>query len=292
MKDISKLIMLVVAALAGAFALFMGNDPTQLFGNDDDNNNTYVEPKDNPKPKPKPKPNPQNDLPKGNLNYIPTQALGDEIIEHQYFTVSYSSKQQNPEWVAYELTNKRLSNSEEERRNFKDDPNTESDADSDVYSETGYDRGHLAPAHDMAFNETAMEECFYMTNISPQEPDFNRGIWKSLETKVRNWAETEKRLYIVTGPILRKKVSSRDRMVEGGPTVPSKFYKIIVDYEGSERKAIAFVLENKASKKSLTEYAVSIDEVEEMTGLDFFPDLSAKEEKALEATFDVDLWNF
>lgn len=289
MKDISKLIMLLVAALAGAFALFMGNDPTGLFDDENNNNNnTYVEPKDKPKPKPKP----QNDLPKGNLNYIPTQAIGDEQINHTYFSVSYSSKHQNPEWVAYELTNKRLSNSAEERRSFKDDPETESDAKSDVYSETGYDRGHLAPAHDMAFNETAMEECFYMTNISPQDPDFNRGIWKSLETKVRHWAETEKRLYIVTGPILRKKVSSRDRMVEGGPTVPSKFYKIILDYEGSERKAIAFVLENKASKKSLTTYAVSIDEVEELTGLDFFPDLSAKEEKALEATFDVDLWEF
>lgn len=286
MKDISKLVMLLVAALAGAFALFMGNDPVGFL--EDDNNNTYIKPKD----KPKPKPSPQNDLPKGSLNYIPTQILGDELIEHQYFTVSYSSKQQNPEWVAYELIGKRLRNSDEERSNFKDDPTTDSDADSDVYNETGYDRGHLAPAHDMAFDETAMEECFYMTNISPQEPDFNRGIWKSLETKVRNWAEAEKRLYIVTGPILRKKVSSRDRMVDGGPTVPNKFYKIILDYEGADKKAIAFILENKGSKKSLTEFATTIDKVEELTGLDFFPDLNAKEEKALEGSFDTDLWEF
>src|SRR5450759_1124712 len=92
----------------------------------------------------------------------------------------------------------------EERGNFKMDQlvTTISSKSSD-YTKSGYDRGHLCPAADMGFNPVAMEESFFMSNISPQVPDFNRGLWKELEMTVRKWAIKEHKLYVVTGPVFK-----------------------------------------------------------------------------------------
>ena len=176
------------------------------------------------------------------------------------------------------------------RKNFKSDPNIDSEASSSEYRNSGYDRGHLVPAHDMNFNETAMSESFYMTNVSPQVPDFNRGIWKSLEGKVRKWAKKEKRLYVITGPLLKKTVEDAERISPTGPTIPRGFFKIVVDYEGGEKKGIAFMFKNKDIDQPLEQFVTTIDLVERYTNLDFFPNLTAEEERTIESVSDISLW--
>lgn len=273
MKDLRKLLPVLMAALAGIIALVVGNNP--LAG------------PDNPVVSPVPI---EDDLPKGQLAYLPTRVKGDQLIHHQYYTLSYSSKHQNPEWVAYELQGARLEREhQEERGSFHDDPKA-NDPSSSIYSHSGYDRGHLAPAYDMNFNERAMRESFYMSNVTPQVPDFNRGIWKSLESQVRNWAKKERRLYVVAGPLLRERVSKNNRLKGTGPTIPRGFFKIVVDYEGREKKGIAFMFKNKDIDQPLENFVTSIDRVEAYTGIDFFPELTTKEQKQIEAKADITRW--
>jgi endonuclease G len=140
----------------------------------------------------------------------------------------------------------------------------------------------------MTFSEQAMSETFYLSNMSPQVPAFNRGIWKSLETLVREWAAKEDSIYIVTGDILSNSLGSigKDRV-----TVPSRFYKVIYDLTG-EKKMIAFILPNEKSIKPLSSYVVTVDFVESQTGLDFFPCLPDSLENRLESNSDISKWSF
>lgn len=289
----SKIILLAVAGLSGVFILILGNNPFASGGDstrEEPKNSTYTSSiKDD---------NKQDivrviddNLPEGTLNYIPTQQLGDQLVNYRYYTISYSNTHKNAEWVAYELLGARLDLSvREERQSFRSDPHVKSEASNSDYSNSGYDRGHLVPAHDMDFSEQAMTESFYMTNVSPQVPDFNRGIWKSLEGKIRKWAKKERRLYVITGPLLKKTIERADRISSTGPTIPRGFFKIVMDYEGEEKKAIAFMFKNKAIDQPLERFVTTIDLVEKYTNLDFFPDLTDEEESALEGTSDFSLW--
>lgn len=231
------------------------------------------------------------DVPPSTLSYLPSQVVGDRLIHHQYYSLSYSSRHQNPEWVAYQLLGQRLEQRRQvERSSFREDPKVPQAPSSEVYTKTGYDRGHMVPAHDMAFSRAAMEESFFMSNVCPQDPDFNRGIWKRLEEQVRNWAATERRLYVIVGPLLRERVPRSARLGNDGPSIPRGFFKVILDYDGSDKKGIAFMFDNKGSDAPLGDYVTSIDRVEAYTGLDFFPNLSPKEEKRLEGYANLDHW--
>jgi endonuclease G len=223
---------------------------------------------------------------------LPTQSLGDILIQHDFYAISYVSKQKNPEWVAYEVQSELLEGADVERSgSFKADPKNPAAPKSSDYTNSGYDRGHMASAEDMSFDEKAMEQSFFMSNISPQEPNFNRGIWKSLESRVRKWAKKDKRLYVVTGPILPKRITTTTKKI-GEVVIPTYYYKVILDYDLPERKGIAFIFENKESKDPLTKFAVPIAEVEKRTGINFFPTLSAAEQQALETKIDLKLWDF
>lgn len=225
-------------------------------------------------------------------NFLPTQVLSNKIVEHKYYTLAYSSKNKNPEWAIYELTSSRVAKDVAERRsNFIPNPLLpEGTANNVEFNNSGYDRGHLVPAEDMNFSETAMAETFYVTNISPQDPDFNRGIWKKLENNVRKWATENKKIIVVTGPILRKRLDNKYTIGEG-IEIPRGFYKIILDYSDPERKAIAFLLPNEKSDKPLSSFACTVRKVEDLTGINFFPGFSAKESEALENRFDINKWN-
>ena len=130
----------------------------------------------------------------------------------------------------------------------------------------------------------AMEETFLMSNISPQLPVFNRGIWKSLEKQVRDWGEKE-RIYIVTGPVFK---DNKGKIGRTGVTVPGFFYKVV--YAPGARQMIAFVLPNTQEKRQLRDYAVTVDSVERLTNIDFFPQLSDTLENRLEAAVNYDSW--
>jgi endonuclease G len=162
-------------------------------------------------------------------------------------------------------------------------------ADNSDYAGSGYDKGHLAPAGDMGWSATSMKESFYYSNMSPQVPSFNRGVWKRVEELVRAWANEYKSVYIVTGPVLTNGLPTigHDKV-----SVPKYFYKVILEYNASGTKGIGFVIPNAASQESLQRYAVSIDSVEKITGIDFFPLLPDKQEKAIESNLNVNEWTW
>ena len=215
----------------------------------------------------------------------------DTIVDRVGYALGYSEKYEQPLWVAYKLTATEVRSKAARRsEDFRSDPAIPSgSAAPEDYKNSGYDRGHLAPAADMSFSVQAMSESFYMSNMSPQTAGFNRGIWKDLESKVRDYALYNREIYVVTGPIFTNKepVLTIGRNKAG---VPEKYYKVLLDCSGSKPKAIGFILDNRGSNLPLSAFAVTVDEVEEMTGLDFFSNLDDKSEDALESRCDFQEW--
>lgn len=202
--------------------------------------------------------------------YLPTSTTR-QIVKHQYYTLSYHEKFEQAEWVAYELKKEYLKGANYKRPYFIEDPKvTTRSADWRNYKKSGYDKGHLCPAGDMEFDQNAYNDTFYTSNISPQDHNFNSGIWNRLEQKTRYWAEKYNDIYVVTGGILK---DSDKTIGTEKVTVPKYFYKIILTKTGKEHKAIAFLIPNEDSKKSLYDFVVPIETLEKMTGIDFFPNL-------------------
>jgi endonuclease G, mitochondrial len=202
--------------------------------------------------------------------YLPTSTT-KQIVKHQYFTLSYNEKFEQAEWVAYELKQEYLKNNDFKRPYFIEDPKVSTgSADWRNYKNSGYDKGHLCPAGDMEFNEDAYNDTFYTSNISPQQHNFNSGIWNRLEQKTRYCAEKYNDIYVVTGGILK---DSDKKIGTEKVAVPKYFYKIILAKSGKDHKAIAFLVPNEDSNKSLYEFVVPIETLEKMTGIDFFPNL-------------------
>ncbi|SRX74855.1 DNA/RNA non-specific endonuclease [Aequorivita antarctica] len=229
---------------------------------------------------------------RGNSNefddsFLPASTTG-AIVKHNFFTLSYSEKDEQAEWVAYELAKSDLSKNEFERPYFIEDKSVKTkSADWRNYKNSGYDRGHQCPAGDRRISFEAYNETFLTSNISPQDHSFNAGIWNRLEQKVRFWAEKYDGVYVVTGGVLKGNMKT---IGDENVSVPNEFYKIVVDVSNGNYKAIAFVIPNKPSSDSFYEYAISIDEVEAKTGIDFFPKLPDSIENSMENTIDLKAW--
>lgn len=219
-------------------------------------------------------------------DYLPFPAK--DLIRHTYYSLSYNENYEQANWVYYTLTDSMVLNGTEERSNsFKmDGLVTTGSAKSSDYTKTGYDRGHLCPAADMGFNLKAMQESFLMTNISPQKPDFNRGIWKELETEVRKWAKKEHKIIVVTGPVFK---DTKGTIGKEEVLVPGYFFKIIYDAT-DEPKIIAFLLPNEKSDRPITDFSVTTDEAEKLTGFDFFSQLPDSLETKIEAKVELAGW--
>jgi endonuclease G, mitochondrial len=226
------------------------------------------------------------------IYFYPTSTT-KKIIAHKYYVLSYSVKDKQAEWVAYMMTRQHVLDGKIERtNNFRPDPlikKHKASAQLEDYKGSGHDRGHIAPAGDMKFDSIAMSESFFLSNMSPQLPDFNRGIWQRVEQQVRNWAQEYDSLYIATAGTLKY---SQGTIGKSKVTVPKYFYKVILDYKKTEKKAIAFLLANEKGTKRLREYTVSIDSVEKITGIDFFPVLPDSIENRLESRIDTTLWKW
>jgi endonuclease G len=219
---------------------------------------------------------------------LPTSTTG-QIVRHTYYTLSYSEKDEQPEWVYYTLTAEMLKGKQKRTNDFRQDTLiTSISAQPLDYKHSGYDLGHLCPAQDMKLNKTSMSESFLMSNMSPQKPSFNRGIWKKLEAKVRKWAITEGRIYVVTGGIL---TSNKGKIGLDGVSIPKYFYKVVYDPKG-QGKMIALLLPNEKGRNPLQTYVVSVDSVESLTGIDFFPELPDTLENLLERNKDLSGWSF
>lgn len=219
----------------------------------------------------------------------PAYSQKDQIIEHEYYTLKYNERNEQADWVAYKLTGENLEQAKYKRKdNFKPDPDVKSEsAHPNDYKGSGYDRGHLAPAADFTWTEDGLDETFYMSNMSPQVPGFNRGIWKKLEAEVRSWATENNVVYVVTGPVY---VEKSDKIGKNKVAVPDKYYKVVLELDGTEKKGIAFILDNEKSSMPLSEFAMSIDDAERILGMDFFPAMPDNLENEIEKSYSFSAW--
>ncbi|MBT8230910.1 MAG: DNA/RNA non-specific endonuclease [Bacteroidia bacterium] len=227
------------------------------------------------------------------IDYLPSGHRND-VVHHNYYSLGYNENHEQADWVAYRLTKESIQAPNVKReRNYRPDYSVKSrSAFHRDYTNSGYTRGHLAPAGDMAFNTDAMKESFFMSNMSPQIRSFNNGVWKELEETVRDWAYDNEEVYVITGPIFFGRPAKR--IGENKVAVPDAFYKAILDITTPSQKSIAFIIPHEKSEKHLREYAVSIDKLEEHLGFDIFPDLylSKNEEMQLESAFNIREWRF
>ncbi len=193
-----------------------------------------------------------------------------QLVEHTGFSLGYNERYEQASWVAYPLVREQVSGQGARDRFFNPDPKvkTGSALFSD-YTRSGYDRGHLAPAADFKHSYEQMRETFYMSNISPQDREFNAGIWNDLEKLVRAWAYRYEKIYVVTGPVLKPGLKTIGKVNK--VAVPEQFYKVVLYAEPPHIKGIAFLLRNEPASMPLSKAVVSIDSVESLTGIDFFP---------------------
>lgn len=219
--------------------------------------------------------------------YLPTSTTG-QIVHHEGYSLSYSERHEQAEWVAYELKKSHLARSQFERPYFEIDKAVKTGAaDWRNYKNSGYDRGHLCPAGDKNYSKAAHDETFLTSNISPQDRAFNAGIWNALEQRIRRWASKYDGVYVVTGGILKGNLKT---IGTEKVAVPNQFYKIVYDFDNE--KMIAFLMPNKDSKEPLHSFVVSVDSIESLTGIDFFPELEDVLEDRLEANTDYKGWRF
>lgn len=227
---------------------------------------------------------------KNEFNYLPSSTT-NQIISHSNFVLSYSEKHEQAEWVAYQLKKEELKyNSNFKRPYFIDDPKVKTgSAKWYNYKNSGYDKGHLCPAGSRKFSIEAFNETFYTSNISPQNHDFNSGIWNTLEQKERYWANKYNDLYVFTGGVLTDNLK---RIGKENVSVPNYFYKIMFNNTNGKNKMIAFLVPHENSNNPLYKFVVSVDKIEKMTGIDFFPSLDDKIENELEKQSDYKDWIF
>ncbi len=224
-----------------------------------------------------------------NEGYLPSSTTG-VVVHHQYYSLSYSEKDEQAEWVAYELKKSHLSRTKFKRPYFEIDKSIPTKAAHwRNYKKSGYDKGHLCPAGDRRFSKKAHDETFLTSNISPQSHAFNSGVWNKLEQKVRYWANKYDGVYVVTGGVLSGKAKT---IGTEKVTVPNYFYKVLLDNDGGRIKMIAFLVPHQDNNKPLYEYVVSVDQIEKLTGIDFFPQLEDTLENRLEARKDYKEWSF
>lgn len=219
--------------------------------------------------------------------YLPIASTNKEIIRHKAFILSYQEDYELASWVLHYLSPDAASGTADRSNTFMEDPLVETgSAVTQDYARSGYDRGHLCPAGDFKNDQDLQNETFYMSNMSPQAPDFNRGIWSDLELRVRHWAETRGGLIVVTGPILKEGlpvIGKRNQIA-----VPESFYKIV--YDPQTNQAIAFLMPNEGSVELVKSFAVSIDKIEKLTGINFFAQLPDAVEQKIEASVHLDDW--
>lgn len=233
----------------------------------------------------------------------PSHTQDHQRRDYKNYSICYRESYEQAEWSAYCLTEEELVKNAGRSDDFRPDPQIKTGSASLAdYKGSGYDRGHLSPAADFAFDKDAMSETFYMSNMSPQAGSFNRGIWKDLESEVRNWAKKFGRVYVISGPVLEKPASEYESIGANKVSIPQYYYKVLMaplykdeadraTPEDSEKiTAIGFILPNKKCTDSFYNYAVSVDEVEKRTGLNFFEGLDDNLENKIEEVFDEHLW--
>ena len=209
----------------------------------------------------------------------------DIVLDRDGYSLGYSFKYKNPLWVSYVISEGSVAVDVDRSDEFYGDPEIPEKyrVQPEDYSNTGYDRGHLAPSAAIDFSRVANQQTFAMSNVAFQDPKLNRQAWGSLEKTVRGWTKTKGKLYVITGPLFDEKPKRINDVA-----VPSRFYKII--YAIAQNQAIGFIFPNEDIKAAqLWSYAMSVKDVEKETDYKFFPKLGRRARK-LKSETTVSWW--
>lgn len=236
-----------------------------------------------------------NETPEGGKNIsssmeIPvSRAEKKQTVKKRFaYTVSYNHETRQPNWVAWVLTASHCTG-DVQRMAFEDDDDMPlpKGCKSDYYN-SGFDKGHMCPAGDNKWSVKAMQDCFLMTNMCPQNHGLNAGVWNSIEQQCRSWAKKYGKVYIVCGPVFLNK--QHRKLGKNKVVVPDAFFKVVLRV-GKEPQALGFICRNQSQKgKKKNDFLNSVDEVERITGYDFFSELPDDIEKRVEAKADLSQW--
>lgn len=211
---------------------------------------------------------------------------GAQQVAYGGVAVWFDSAHHVPACVTYELTESELEGTSARTNEFAPDTHVKGCPLPQAYAQTGLHRGHMAPAGDMVWSETAMHQSFLMTNVCPQHRSLNEGGWARLEEKCREWVRRDSALIIATGPVLE---AGLDTMASG-VVVPKRYYKVVLAHCVSPMRAVAFIYNNGPCNGPLSRYAVSVDEVERLTGIDFFAALPPDVQQRMESACNLQVW--
>lgn len=217
---------------------------------------------------------------------------GEQILHRTAMTISWNKETRTPNWVAYLLKDADMDGNLGREPEFYQDFEIAKEVRVSTYdySHSGYDRGHMAPAGDFNGDKKAKKETFYMTNICPQNHKLNGDSWNTLEKQCRDWAYQEGGIYSVVGPIY---TSANPKTIGTHKVaVPDKFFRCILSLKKGKEKAVGFIYENTGTRQRISRAACSVDEVEQLTGYDFFTALPDKLEKKLEANYNLKDWGY
>lgn len=211
------------------------------------------------------------------------------IVDYTGFTVSFNATQHIPNYVAWELTGEEVNGQVPRESNFAADDNVLGCASLDDYRRSGYDRGHMAPAADMKWDAKAMADCHYLTNICPQTHKLNAGSWATLEDNCRAWAKRDSAIIIICGPVLNDEITNY--IGKNKVAVPERFFKVVYAPYAQPARGIGFIMSNNEfSNGGVQADAMTIDEVEAITGYDFFAALPDSIENDIESQCNYPLW--
>lgn len=237
---------------------------------------------------------PEEYIRQGNIRQyeLPAIGRGENVVAHTGYVLSYNSETNCPNWVAWELTKEEASARRKRNDEFYQDTKVDSrhQVTSDDYRGSGYSRGHMCPAGDMKWSGAAQHDCFYMTNMCPQNRELNGNSWEELESACRRWAKQEGSVYIVCGPFFNEKRKVRTIGREHKVRVPDGFFKVVLSLKHNNEKAIGFYYANNDRYQPMEAQAMTVDEVEQMTGYDFFHFVNDKLEDRVEASFNLRDW--
>lgn len=225
----------------------------------------------------------------GLLEVVTRSGTPEERLSGAGMEISFNPSMHIPNWVAWELTADEADGAEPRSNKFNPDPRTHASATTADYRNSGYDRGHMAPAGDMKWSQESMAESFYMTNICPQVHSLNASAWKTLEESCRRWARRDSAIIIVCGPM--RTDSYIERIGQTGVAVPAEFFKVVIAPYANPPRGIAFIMPNGYVDGGLQTTVCSIDDVEARTGHDFFSSLPDEIENEIETQHDLNQWN-
>lgn len=223
------------------------------------------------------------------MNVVMPDSVPSQIVHYKGYTAAFNPRMHIPNWVAWELTGEETKGSTPRYDKFAQDPDVEGCAETYDYLYSGYDRGHMAPAGDMKWSEESMRESFFLTNICPQARELNTGSWRTLEEKCRQWAQADSAIIIIAGPVFNP--APKEFIGDNRVAVPQSFFKVVLAPYAQPIRAIGFIMPNGRVAGGLQESATTVDEIEELTGYDFFSSLPDSIEDAIESKADFPFWS-